>query len=83
MSDEHRVTRIACAAIRMEYGQVYCGPNHAWILREHYAKRGEQGFVNYRGEFLSREQALLFAEQHNQINVKHSPKDQLMSEDLW
>ena len=41
-----------------------------------------QGFVTENGYFVDRKTGLLIAEYFNQINIKHSPIDELMSEDL-
>lgn len=45
-------------------------------------KKAKQGFVTENGYFVDRELGLLIAKKYNQIEIKHSPLDQLMSEDL-
>lgn len=45
-------------------------------------RKAIQGFVTENGYFVDRELGLSIAEYFNQINIKHSPKDELMSEDL-
>ena len=43
---------------------------------------GEQGFYNEKGEFLNREEALIYALNFKQITVHDHPRE-LFSEDLW
>ena len=45
-------------------------------------RKAIQGFVTENGYFVDRELGLSIAEYYNQINIKHPPKDKLMSEDL-
>ncbi len=45
--------------------------------------RGIQGFVDNKGNFLDRKQALEIAQRCGQIKKKHHPKDELMSEDIY
>ena len=42
-----------------------------------------QGFIDNKGAFLDREEALKVAEAAGQIIKKHPPEDQLFSEDLY
>ena len=42
-----------------------------------------QGFVDEKGKFLNRFEALEVAQKFNQIVTKHPPLDQLLSEDLY
>lgn len=80
-----------------EYGKIVCAAllygNCIYISRKgHYAifpmepigvlRNCEQGFVTENGFFVDRKIALYIAEYFNQINIKHLPKDVLMSEDL-
>lgn len=60
--------RIVCAAIRNGNGDIICGPRHFdAIMRRQIETSGadwrlaEQGFVDQRGDFLTREQALIVA----------------------
>jgi 3'-phosphoadenosine 5'-phosphosulfate sulfotransferase (PAPS reductase)/FAD synthetase len=47
--------------------------------------RGEviQGFIDNRGDFHDREDALVIALAANQIRFKHQPEHELFSEDLY
>lgn len=45
-------------------------------------RNASQGFVTENGYFVDRQIGLLIAEHFGQIDVKHSPIDILMSEDL-
>ena len=47
--------------------------------------RGEvvQGFIDNKGKFHDREQALVIAKAANQIKFKTQPEDELFSEDLY
>lgn len=73
---------IVAAAIQID--QVICiGKRHDIILNTiPNAKHREQGFINEKGEFLDRWNALHEARRCNQIITKHSPEDRLLSEDL-
>ena len=42
-----------------------------------------QGFVDSRGTFHTRQEALKIAKQHDQIVLKHPPLDRLLSEDMY
>ncbi len=79
------------------YGKIVCAAllhgNCIYISRKaHYAifsmepigilRNCEQGFVTENGFFVDRKIALYIAEYFNQINIKHLPKNVLMSEDL-
>lgn len=45
-------------------------------------RNAKQGFVTENGYFVDRKEGLLIAEHYNQINIKHKPEEDLMSEDL-
>ena len=45
--------------------------------------RCDQGFVDQRGKFHSREEACKIAMVNGQIVKKHGPDDELFSEDLY
>jgi len=45
--------------------------------------RGEQGFVDHKGNFLNRQLALADALESGQITIKHENKNELYSEDLY
>ena len=49
----------------------------------HKEHEDEQGFVNQRGEFLNRFEALLVAAVAGQLIKKTMPADRLFSEDLY
>lgn len=69
------VDRIVCAAIRNAQGLIICGARHfdevmyqqIMSLPKEDFKRAEQGFINQRGEFLSREAAWCVAKAAGQI----------------
>jgi hypothetical protein len=44
---------------------------------------GKQGFVDDKGEFYNRQDALDHANKYNQVKTKHGMKSELYSEDLW
>ena len=76
---------IKCAALR-KGNKIYIGKCHAdcfiqeskGILRD-----AEQGFITEDNVFVSRKLALQIANYYNQIICKHSPEDELFSEDLF
>ena len=81
--------RIKEAAILGNDGKVYTGRNHGIIIQTYgkdgifkYRKTSTQGFVTNTGEFVDRFEALKIAVEADQIEVKYSPKDRLLSEDL-
>ena len=72
---------------------IYTGKRHHNVIakmvesgcsREEIA-RSEQGFINYRGEFLDRKQALEIAVFYGQVNManKQGNQTELFSEDLY
>ena len=80
-----------------KYGRVVCAAllhnNCIYTSRlGHYAifpmepigvlKKAQQGFVTENGYFVDRELGLLIAKNYKQIESKHPPLDQLLSEDL-
>lgn len=80
-----------------EYGKIICAAllNDDCIYfskKGHYAifpmepigvlRNAEQGFITENGYFVDRKTGLCIAEYFNQINVKHNPKYELLSEDL-
>ena len=77
------------AAIKFK-GKVYTGNRHFVILSEADTvyglgfgglKLGEQGFINDKGVFLTRDEASIEAFRCGQL--KKIPKKVLLSEDLW
>lgn len=83
--------RIVCAAIRNRAGVVICGPRHfdsqmaQWVefSRSEWGD-AEQGFIDQRGEFLTREQAWKVASDAGQI-IRRCGGDgsRLFSENLY
>jgi hypothetical protein len=75
---------IIASALRQD-GKVYSGKCHADCFMQEdkgILRNAEQGFITYNGVFVNRKQALKIAKHYNQIKQKHSPEDELMSEDL-
>lgn len=77
---------ITFAAIKHK-GNIHTGRNHGEITTRMFRERlfddtfdYEEGFINERGEFLTREQAAKHAFEIGQIKDK---KFQLFSYDLW
>lgn len=65
--------------------KVYTGNTHSECFiqeQKGVLKDAEQGFMTARGKFVDRKIGLKIAKHYKQINHKHSPKDELMSEDL-
>ncbi len=84
--------RIVCAAIRNSRGEIICSPRHFDTLMHHQIhnsvatdwKTAEQGFVDQRGNFLTRRMALGIAEAANQIIRRVGGDDEeLFSENLY
>ena len=85
--------RIVAAANRLKSGLIVVGVRHCGSVMIKQAKAAgdtikgsEQGFIDSRGEFLTRVEALAVAEKAGQLNVhrlKTFPKNMLFSEDLY
>lgn len=88
--------RIVSAAIRNKDGSIILGVRHFDNLMHDqiqslpeekiklwYEEDVDQGFIDNRREFLTREQALAVAIAAGQILEKTGPKDELFSEDLY
>ena len=84
--------RIVCAAVKTNSGVVVCGVRHYDMVMHRVLaemKFGqanpppEQGFIDNRGEFLNRQEALKIADAAGQILNKTHPYDQLFSEDIY
>lgn len=76
--------RIVESALRNGY-TIYTGKTHADCFIQEprgVLRNAEQGFITARGKFVDRKIGLKIAKHYKQINHKHSPKDELMSEDL-
>lgn len=84
--------RVVCAALRHNSGEILCGPRHFdGIMQARIAfdpfghwRAAEQGFVDQRGNFLTREQAYLVAKAAGQI-IRRCGGDEgtLFSENLY
>lgn len=88
--------RVVCAAIRGHGGVIICGARHfdGVMLKQldmaggsqHFgrSKPVEQGFIDNRGEWLTREEALVVATAAGQL-VRRCPGDdrELFSENLY
>lgn len=81
--------RVVCSAIR--YGKmIVCGVRHHDMLMNNVAMAvdpanifdWEQGFVDNRGVWMDRIEALAVAQMAGQIVKKHNPVDILFSEDF-
>jgi hypothetical protein len=88
--------RIVCAALLFDRGEIILGARHydglmVSQLEDLRMMTGRnvknpppiQGFINQRGEFLNRTEALAVAQAAGQIIEKTWPKDILFSEDLY
>lgn len=84
--------RIVCAAIKNALGSVICAPRHFdGVMHAQIAmhaqdgwKQAEQGFVDQRGRFLTREEAFLIANAAKQIVRRVGGDDRcLYSENLY
>ncbi len=87
------VNRIVCAAMLMKDGSVVTGVRHfspdmRHILQKAYGNQyhlevQEQGFINNKGQFVSREDAWAIAEANGQIFREVSTPGTLFSENLY
>lgn len=76
--------RIKCAALRNN-GKIYIGRYHGEIFPQEsmgVLRHAEQGFVTHEGRFVGREEALVIAQNADQIVKKHNPFDLLLAEDF-
>lgn len=93
-----RQRRVVCAAVRYPCGTMLTGPRHfdgvmLAQYRRFFASASEapapgedqsvQGFVDNRGVFMDRFEALAVAKEAGQILKKTQPADRLFSEDLY
>lgn len=81
-------TRVVCAAIKMPSGMILCGVRHCdEIMYEQNSRQpmfeGIQGFIDNRGNFLDRYEAMQLAESARQLIKKTPPEDRLFSEDIY
>lgn len=83
--------RIVCSAIRNKEGIILCGPRHFDDVMRlqiessfHDWKKVDQGFVNQRGEYLTREEAWVVANAAKQIIQRcGGDEEKLFSENLY
>ena len=83
--------RIVSAANRYNNRVVVCGARHFDMVMHSVLEavpswrkiREEQGFIDNRGVFHTREEALVIAKAADQLVGKHQPYSQLFSEDLY
>ena len=93
-----RQRRVVCAAVRYQCGTMLVGPRHfdGVMLSQYRRHFGEghaghapgveksvQGFLDQKGVFMDRYEALEVAKSSNQILDKTHPEDRLFSEDLY
>ena len=88
-------TWVVCAALRRDNGEIVCGPRHfdptmraaigRICVEDQQAWRfAEQGFVDQRGNFLTREEAWPIALANGQIRRRCGGDDgKLFSENLY
>ena len=84
---------VVCAAIRNDQGEVICGARHYdTVMRAQIARSGgrqawlgaEQGFIDQRGTFLTRQEAHKIATINSQIRRRcGGDRDKLFSENLY
>ena len=83
--DYEKYGRIVCAAL-LNKNCIYMSDigHHAIFQMEPLVvlRSTKQGFVTENGFFVDRMMGLCIAYHFGQIDVKHNPKDELMSEDL-
>ena len=84
--------RVVCAAIRHDTGRIICGPRHFDTIMHAQIKasivpgwkNAEQGFVDQRGQWMTREEALHVALANDQIVRRVGGDDhELFSENLY
>jgi len=93
MSSYQMDRQIVCAAIRNKDGRIICGSRHydgimhSQILasNDDWAKNTvEQGFIDQRGIFLTRQEAYIIAKEANQIKRRvGGDNEKLFSENLY
>ena len=79
--------RIICAAVLLDGGKFVVGNFHGCCFAAQRTffpdtKEAQQGFVTSLRRFVGREEALVIANAAGQVVKKHTPLDQLLSEDL-
>lgn len=86
----NKENRIVCAANKYKDGTVVCGARHFDMLMHNVLAKleikpgkEEQGFVDNKGQFLTREEARVIAFQNGQIEHVSIHPTRLFSEDLY
>lgn len=91
---------VVCAACMYDNGLIIAGARHFDLVMQtqlrfmkeqdeiEFANRGSpvQGFIDQKGVFMDRKEALAVAIAANQVNVRRTktwPEDELFSEDLY
>lgn len=84
------MVKIVCAACKnIHRGEIILGVRHFDKIMHDQIKMANlgrdwiQGFVDNKGNFLTREEALKVATEAKQLIRKTQPEDQLFSEDLY
>jgi hypothetical protein len=76
MTTNHIEQRVVCAAIKLgdvivtgprHYDTIMCNTIKQMDMLSHWTDNAEQGFVDQRGNFLTREEAWIIAEKVGQI----------------
>lgn len=88
-SSQH--SKVVCAAIKLESGTIILGARHFdKYMHENIKDRElenekviEQGFIDSKGNFLSRKEAYIVAKENNQIRYIIDNYDELFSENLY
>ncbi len=84
--------RIVCAALLDDRGRMVIGPRHYDVVMQEAIKslggdwrKAEQGFIDQRGAFMTREEAFEVATAAKQIRVKTGNPEsrELFSEDIY
>lgn len=77
--------RVVCAALRNGHGTIICGPRHWDSICRGTSKDGwEQGFVDQKGVFMTREEAWTVAFDAGQIRWRvGGDGERLFSENLY
>ena len=80
---------VVCAAIKLEHGEIICGARHYDMVMVGVLERMDvlepaavQGFIDQRGNFLTREEAYAAVSKTGQVQTFHTPGT-LYSEDLY
>lgn len=79
--------KIVASAVKCNDGKLYLGKRHCdcfnSMIEEDAHINSIQGFITNRNRFVDRYEGLEIAMRAQQVITKHTPVDQLCSEDLW